>query len=372
MKVSRDILSLTPYRPGKPISEAKRELGLNTVYKLASNESPLGPSPKVISALHNNLEDLGRYPDAAAYEMVEAYSQFVGVPQSHVAFGNGSNELIDLLIRIYCEPGESILTSDCAFVAYRISAQAARVQTKITPLTSDGRFDLHAMAEKLREDSSIRLVFLANPNNPTGTYVGQETLEQFLKICAGYEVLVVLDEAYVEFVRAKDYVNGFELRKIYPHVVVLRTMSKVYGIAALRVGFAVAQPEVIDLINRVRSPFNVNSLAQIATVEALKDQIHVRRVLDLTWRGLDQWQDALTKMGLPFLPSQGNFILLDTKRDADLVFNSMIREGVITRPVKNYGLMSQLRISIGLDHENRAAIEALQKAVQSLPLWSAT
>lgn len=370
MKVSRDILSLTPYRPGKPISEAKREFGLNTVYKLASNENPLGPSSLVIAAMQRHLDELSRYPDAAAFEMVQSYSQFVNVPQSHVSFGNGSNELIDLLIRIYCEPGTSILTSECAFIAYKISAQAARVHTKTTALTSDGRFDLKAMAQKLSEDASIRLIFLANPNNPTGTYLGREELETFLDFCSSREALVILDEAYVEFVRAPDYVNGLELRKKFTNVVVLRTMSKVYGLAALRIGFAIAQPEVIDLINRVRCPFNVNSLAQIATIAALNDQDHVRKVLELTWRGLDQWQSALQQADLPYFKSQANFILFDTKRDADLVFDHMIRQGVIVRPVKNYGLPTQLRISIGLDQENQIAIESLQRAIQALPTRS--
>lgn len=366
MKVSSDILSLTPYRPGKPISEAKRELGLNTVYKLASNENPLGPSPAVLEAVKAALSEVHRYPDAAAFEMVEAYSKHVNVPKEQIAFGNGSDDLIGILIRLYCEAGDAILTSQAAFVAYKIAAQAARARTIETPLTSEGRFDLKAMAEALKNDSRIRLVFLANPNNPTGTYIGRAELEEFLHTCAQHEVLVVFDEAYVEFVRAQDYASGLELRSTFPkHVVVLRTMSKAYGLAGLRVGFAIAPPEVIDLIHRVRTPFNVNSLAQVATVAALQDQAHVRRVLDVTWKGLDALTQAVSELGLPFFASQTNFLLIDCRQDSETVFTALLKKGLITRPVKNYGLMTQLRLSVGLEVENQALTRALKEIFKS-------
>ena len=367
MKVTSDILSLTPYKPGKPISEAKRELGLNTIHKLASNENALGPSDQVVAAIKDSLHELHRYPDAAAFEMLEAYSQHLNVSKEQLTCGNGSNELIDLLIRIYCEPGDAILTSQAAFIAYKICAQAARVRTVETPLTKTGGYDLEAMAQALNQDAKIRLIFIANPNNPTGTYSDKVALENFLKVCADREVLVILDEAYVEFVRAKDYVSGLELRKKYPHVVVLRTMSKVYGLAGLRVGFAIAPPEVIDLLNRVRNPFNVNALAQVATVAALKDQGHVRRVLEMTWKGLDAFTQAAFELKLPFFPSEANFLLIDCLTDSEKVFNALLRRGVITRPVKNYGLMTHLRLSVGLEEENQAAIIGL-KAVLSSPL----
>lgn len=360
MKVSPDILSLTPYRPGKPISEAKRELGLNTVYKLASNECPVNPSNKVVAAIKAHLSEITRYPDAAAFDMVNAYSRFLQVPTNEIAFGNGSNELIDLLIRIYCEPGDAILTSQGAFIAYRISAQAARVKTVETNLLDDGCFDLSAMAEAVKKNPKIRLVFIANPNNPTGTYVDRENLQRFLAACKDREILVVLDEAYAEFVRASNYASGLELRKSFSNVVILRTMSKVYGLAALRVGFAIASAETVDLINRVRNPFNVNSLAQVATLAALDDQEHVRWVKEQTWRGLDLWNATLNRLGLKYFASQANFVLIDCAQDSDPLFNSLLRRGIITRPVKNYGLNTHLRISMGTDEENRAAIAALE------------
>lgn len=360
MKVSRDILSLTPYLPGKPIAEAKREFGLDRVFKLASNENPLGASPAALKAIQAELNDIHRYPDAAGFAMVRSYAKTADVPVNEIAFGNGSNELIDLLIRIYCEPGDAIATSQAAFIAYKICAQAARVRTVETPLGADGCFDLKALQTAVENDSRIRLVFIANPNNPTGTYVGKQELESFLAACSDKEILVVLDEAYFEFVRAKDYVSGLELRQKFPNIVVLRTMSKAYGLAALRVGFAVASTQVVDLINRVRNPFNVSSLAQAAAAAALADQSHVREVCRLTWKGLDFLAREISAVGLPFYPSQGNFLLVDCLTDSEKLFNALLKRGVIVRPVKNYGLPTFLRISVGLEEENLAVIDGLK------------
>ena len=361
MKVSPDILSLTPYQPGKPISEAKREFGLDTVFKLASNENAFGASPAALQAIQSELPEIHRYPDAAAFQMVQTYSKMMGVPANEIAFGNGSNELIDLLIRIYCEPGDAIVTSKAAFIAYKICAQAARVRTVETPLMNSGQFDLKSIQSILENDSRVRLVFIANPNNPTGTYVNRAALEDFLQVCSNREVLVVLDEAYFEFVRATDYASGTELRKKFRNVVVLRTMSKVYGLAALRVGFAIAPASVIDLIHRVRNPFNVGSLAQAATVAALGDQDHVKKVCELTWTGLDFLGRELTSLGLRFFPSQANFLLVDCKQDSEKLFNALLKDGVIVRPVKNYGLPTHLRISVGLEEENHAVINGLRR-----------
>jgi histidinol-phosphate aminotransferase len=360
VKVSRDILSLKPYQPGKPISEVKRELGLNDVYKLASNENPLGPSPLALAAIQAELNEVHRYPDAAAFTMVQAFAKLAGVSAAEVAFGNGSNELIDLLIRIYCEPGDAIATSAAAFIAYKICAQAARVRTVESPLSAGGGFDLGALRSAIENDSRVRLVFIANPNNPTGTHVSVTELKEFLRFCAGRELLVVMDEAYVEYVRAKDYVSGLKLRTEFGHVVVLRTMSKAYGLAGLRVGFAIARPDVVDLIQRVRNPFNVSSLAQAATVAALSDQVHVKRVCELTWQGLDYLKREIKGLGLSYLPSEANFLLVDCGQDCEKLFNSLLRRGVIVRPVRNYGLPNCLRISVGTDEENRAAMRALK------------
>ncbi len=363
MKVSADILNLVPYSPGKPIAETKRELGLERVIKLASNENPLGPSPKALEAIVQAMGELHRYPDAAAYELSRAYAEVYGVSEKELAFGNGSNELIDLLIRIFCEPGETILTSQAAFVAYPICAQAARVKVLTTPLTPDLRFDLKAMAQKLMEpetQKSTRLVFIANPNNPTGTYVKDSELGEFLQELAQHkDLLVVLDEAYLEFVRASDYPDGVAWLKKFPNLVLLRTMSKVFGLAGLRLGAMLARPEVIDLVQRVRNPFNVNSLAQVAAVAALKDAEYLRQVQELTWQGLDYFYGELEGLGLPYWPSQGNFVLFDSQRDSTQVFQAWLRRGVISRPVRNYGLNTHLRLSVGLMEENQEAMSSL-------------
>lgn len=364
MKALPEIQSLTPYQPGKPISETKRELGLTHVYKLASNESPLPPSPKVRQAILDALEEINRYPDGACFEMRRAVSSYYGVPADWLMFGNGSDEIVDILVQIYCDPSrDTILTSQAAFSAYQISAQSVRVKSQVTPLTSDLRFDLKAMAERIQTDESIRFVFLPNPNNPTGTYFTAREFDAFMQVASKKNLFVVLDEAYVEFVRANDYPNGRDYQKRYPNILLLRTMSKVFGLAALRVGVLIAPPDVCDMFNRVRKPFNINSLAQAAVVAALQDKDHLEQIKRLTWEGLDYYYRELEKMGLRFWPSQGNFVLLDTGRDAAEVFQALLREGVILRPVRPYGFTRELRMSVGLPEENRAAIAALRKVL---------
>ncbi len=370
MKVAKEILDLVPYRPGKPIEETKRELGLSEVIKLASNENPLGPSPKVLEALRLALADLHRYPDAASFELRQAYSKFYGVAPEYLTFGNGSNELIDLLIHLYCEPESEILVSEAAFVAYRISAQAARVKVREVPMDSQMKFQLKKMADVLAADSSnqIRLVFLPNPNNPTGTYFSHAELTEFMKV-AGQRpnTLVILDEAYLEYVRADDFPKALDFLKTQPNFVILRTMSKIFGIAGLRLGALIARPEVIDLVNRIRNPFNVNSLAQVAGLAAVQDRDHLERVKSLTWEGLDYFYTELKRLQLPYWESQGNFVLFDSLRDSQQIFQSILRKGVIVRPVDNYGLKSHIRLSVGLPHENQQAIRALESALTELP-----
>ncbi|MGE0528517.1 MAG: histidinol-phosphate transaminase [Bdellovibrionales bacterium] len=364
MKVAPEIQSLTPYQPGKPIAETKREFGLNRVYKLASNENPLGASPQVRVALQSALSELHLYPDGACYEMRKALSAYYDVPEDWLVFGNGSDELVDRLVQIYCEPeDDAILTSQGAFIAYEISAQSERVRTIHTPLTADYRFDLQAMLRILEQDAKVRLVFLPNPNNPTGTYFTREEFEAFMAAAGKRDILVVLDEAYLEYVRASDYPQGREFQKRFGNLLLLRTMSKAFGLAALRVGILIAPPAVCDLVNRVRKPFNVNALAQVAAVAAVQDSSHIERVKQLTWEGLDYFYSELSKMGLRFCRSQGNFVFFDCGRDAAEIFTACLREGVILRPVKNYGFPTYLRMSVGLPEENRVAITVLKKVL---------
>lgn len=364
MRAHPEIENLTPYQPGKPISETKRELGLNHVYKLASNESPLPPSEHVKRAIVEAVGEIHRYPDGACFEMRKAVAAYYQVPPDWLIFGNGSDEIVDILVQIYCKPGDSILTSKGAFSAYYISATSVRVKTHFTELTSDLRFDLKAMARMLETDSSIKFVFLPNPNNPTGTYFTAAEFEDFMAVASRHDVFVVLDEAYVEFVRAQDYPNGMDYQKRFKNILLLRTMSKVFGLAGLRVGLLIAPPEVCDMVNRVRKPFNINSLAQVAVVEALRDREHLEKVKRLTWDGLDYYYAELDKMGLKYWPSQANFVLFDTGRDAAEVFQALLREGVILRPVKPYGMPHYLRMSVGLPEENAAAIAAIRKVLR--------
>lgn len=370
MKVSKEILNLVPYKPGKPISETQREFGLSQVYKLASNENPLGPSPMAMAAIREHISILHMYPDPTQYDLLEKVSDFWQLSKSNLSFGNGSDEIIDLLCRIYCEPGESILTSDAAFAAYEVSAHASRAQVKKTALTADLKMDLTAMAQYFlnHPEDKIRLIFIANPNNPTGTYSNQQEVHEFLKILGNRDdVLVVFDEAYTEFVRAKDYPNALDLFRTYKNVCVLRTFSKIFGLAGVRVGALIAPNEVIEIFNRVRKPFNVNTLAQISVVAAMQDKDFIRRSQELTWKGLDYFYQELKNLKLPFVESQGNFVLFDTLRDALKVDQALLRRGIIMRPVKNYGFPRHLRLSVGLEVENKAAIAALKEVLKEIP-----
>ncbi|MCB0408019.1 MAG: histidinol-phosphate transaminase [Bdellovibrionales bacterium] len=370
MKVSEEILNLKPYSPGKPIEETKREYGLNKVYKLASNENPLGPSPKAVKAMTEAMTSLHRYPDASFYELRQAYAKHFQLSSHEITFGNGSNELIDLLIRVFCAPGESVLTSESAFIAYKVCAQAARVQILETPMKEDLKFDLNTLQKTLKEkqqNQKIRLVFIANPNNPTGTYVSTSELDAFLKFTESLkDILVVIDEAYLEFVRAKDYPSGLEAFKKYKNVAVLKTLSKVYGIAGIRVGALIAQPEIIELIDRVRNPFNVNSLAQAAALATLEDKDYLEQVQNINWSGLDSYYEELEKMDVRYWRSEANFILIDTFRDHKKIFEALLRHGVIVRPAVVRGKSSFIRLSVGLKEENEAAISALNKVLKDI------
>ncbi|NCN42233.1 histidinol-phosphate transaminase [bacterium] len=366
MKVAPEILSLVPYSPGKPISETKREYGLSDVVKLASNECPIGPSEKILAAMTKALQEINRYPDGSAYDLKRAMSKYLKVAPEKLVFGNGSNELIDLLIKVYCRPGDAILISEYSFIAYKISAQASSVEVVEIPAKAEMRFDLKAMAEFLRVSDKVRLVFLPNPNNPTGVYFSQAEFKEFMEVAADKDVLVVLDEAYREFVRAESYPDGVAQMNTYDNVVVLRTMSKVFGLAGLRVGVLIAPESVTDLIHRVRNPFNVNSVAQAAVTAALSDSDHLKRVQVITWTGVEQIESYLKRQGLRFLPTQANFVLFDAGYEADLVFKELLKKGVILRPVSNYGLPTYLRWSVGLHEENEKAMKALTEVLSFL------
>lgn len=371
------VRSLVPYVPGKPIEETQREYNLKRVTKLASNENPLGPSPKAVAALKRAAKDLHRYPDASGFHLKQALSRLHGVVPEHFVLGNGSEEIMDLLIRAYCVPGDAIVTSQAAFIAYKISAQIQGMRTLEAPLLPDYRFDLKAIARLVRENERVKIVFIANPNNPTGTYVNTGELREFLremselpkaakssKSGAG-SVLIVLDSAYHEYVTAKDLPDPMRLREEFPNLIVMRTFSKIYGLAGLRVGYGVGALDVMAMLNRVRKPFNSNSLALTAALAALADKAFVARARKLNTQGLKFWEKELKKLGIPYWPSQGNFLLADVGKGLGLtgpeVQELCLRQGVIFRPVANYGLHHALRISVGTPAENRLGARALAK-----------
>lgn len=365
MKISPEIQSLVPYVAGKPISETQKQYGLSEVVKLASNENPMGISPAVSQALIQAISEIHRYPDAGCVDLIQTVSKVWKVPARNISVGNGSNELIDLLIRIFCEPGDSILSFQYSFVAYSICAQAARVKTIQVPVGLNFEMDLDQMAEVLRNQKTsgkIKLVFLANPNNPTGVFVPFSSVKKFLdEFGNDPDLMIVFDEAYAEFVRNKDSAAMIDHFSKWKNVCVIRTLSKIYGLAGLRVGILVAPEFVIDLVNRVRNPFNVNSLAQVAAIAALQDFAYLKNVVEETWKGLDFLRKELESLGLRVITSEANFLLFDSGRDVKILNEALLSKGVILRPVLNYGLPGYLRISAGTMSENQKAIRALRE-----------
>jgi histidinol-phosphate aminotransferase len=362
--IGKHILDIKPYSPGKPIEEVKREYGLSEAIKLASNENPLGPSPKAKAAIEEALSNLHLYPDGSGYYLKRALSERLSVPHEGIILGNGSNELIELITRTFMSlPGLNAVTSECTFVVYRIIMQACDVELRETPMTADMRYDLSAMANAV--DANTRLIFIANPNNPTGTYVTQQELDAFIDDvdgrCAGDPPIIVLDEAYTEYITEDDYPDGLALMRRRPRTMLLRTFSKAYGLAGIRLGYGVAEPRLWDRVNRIRQPFNVNSLALVGGLAALDDHDFLRRARGINEEGKAFLSTELKARGFNVVPSQTNFILVDFQRDAAEVFEALLREGTIVRPMKGYGLPTSARISIGLPEENRRLIEALDR-----------
>ncbi|MCB0413722.1 MAG: histidinol-phosphate transaminase [Bdellovibrionales bacterium] len=365
MEPSIHIRNLIPYKPGKPIEETQREYGLEEVYKLASNENPLGPSERVIKAICEAAGSVHLYPDASFYEAKKSLSRYYGVEEKFITLGNGSNELIDLLIRVYCEAGDRILTSQGAFIAYKICAQAARVETVEAPLTEDLKFDVKALLKELEVDSKIKILFIANPNNPTGTFLNREELNLLMdKVGHREDLLIVLDEAYCEFVRDKECPSGLEYFRKFSNVIVLRTLSKVFGLAGLRVGVLIGPEKTVDYVNRVRNPFNVNQLALKVIEAAVSDSDYIERSQNLVWNALDTFYAEFDELGIKYWKSQGNFVLFDLGRPSGPVFEALLKRGVITRPVAAYGFPNALRLSVGLPKENEIAIHAIKEVLK--------
>ncbi|HET6655691.1 MAG TPA: histidinol-phosphate transaminase [Gammaproteobacteria bacterium] len=360
------VRELKPYEPGKPIGEVQREYGLTEVVKLASNESPLGPSSKVTAAIQAQLDELAIYPDGNAYDLKQALASHWAVSTDQITLGNGSDELVRILGGVMLDSGRNAVMSRHGFVSYVIATRAAGAELRVAdanPADAPMPFGHNLDAMLALIDDATRLVFVANPNNPTGTWLSRDEMVRFLDAVPA-EVVVVLDEAYFEYVEEAGYPNGVRLLEHYPNLVVLHTFSKAYGLAGLRVGCAISHPQLADLLNRVRPPFNVNALAQTAARAALADTAHLDKAVQMNRDGRVELERALMEMGLTFLPSAGNFITVDARRDGREIFELLLREGVIVRPIGGYDLPNHLRVTVGLPEENRRFIDALKKVLQ--------
>lgn len=360
------VAAIAPYQPGKPIEELAREFGLDPkqIVKLASNENPLGMPVSARKAIVEAMDSLGRYPDPAGFSLKQAISQRFDVPAAWITLGNGSNDILELVGMALLEPGTSSVYAQHAFTVYRLATQARGAKHIVVPAVKYGH-NLPAMLEAI--EPSTRVVFIANPNNPTGTHVSGKEIESFLdqvRARHGDRVTVVLDEAYNEFLEPELRVDSVALVKRYDNLVVSRSFSKAYGLAGLRVGFALAQPRLTDLMNRVRQPFNVNTLAQAAAIAALSDDDFQAQSFQVNRDGKAQLQDAFKKLGLEYVPSFANFVLVRVG-DAAAINLALLKRGVIVRPVVSDGLPEWLRVSIGLPHENQRFIDALTEILHA-------
>ena len=359
------VRGLPPYVAGKPIAEVAREFGLDvgSIIKLASNENPLGMPDSARQAMLKAMDDTGRYPDANGFDLKGALAKKYQVAEDWLTLGNGSNDILELAARAFLSPGKSAVFSQYSFIVYPLAVQAVGAKALVVPATPELGHDLDAMLAAVREDT--KLVFIANPNNPTGTFLSSAAIENFLNALSPH-VMVVLDEAYNEYLQPELRFESSLWVHRFANLIVSRTFSKAYGLAGLRVGYAMSQAPVADLLNRVRQPFNVNVLAQAAAQAALADRDFLEQTYHLNRAGYLQLADAFRSMGLSFVPSYGNFVLVKVGDDAaagERINQKLLKAGVIVRPVGNYGLPQYLRVSIGLPEENQACIKALTDAL---------
>lgn len=355
ISVAKEIESLVAYPPGKPRKELERELGVSESIKLASNENPLGPSRLAIEAIASELSELNRYPDGSCFYLREALASSLNVSGNSLIFGNGSNEIIELLVRTFVNPGENVVMGDPSFAVYPIITQAGRGESRKVPLNCLS-IDLKAMACAI--DDKTRLVFISNPNNPTGTIVGKAELKEFIDNIPD-NVIICMDEAYYEYVTSPDYPDCIEFVREGSPVIVLRTFSKVYGLAGLRIGYGIADPEIIGYMDRVRQPFNVNSLAQAAALAALKDTAHIEATLEINKEGIEYLFTELKDMDMECVSTEANFFLVKVG-DGKGLYQSLLKQGVIVRPMDNFGLPEYIRVTIGTMDENKRFITTLR------------
>lgn len=359
------VRGLQPYQPGKPLAELEREYGIRDAVKLASNENPLGPGALAVAAAREVLTGLSRYPESSGYLLAGRLAGIHAVSPAAITLGNGSNDVLDMIARVFLGPGVEAVYSQHAFAVYPIVVQATGATARVAP-AADGStgpaygHDLAAMAALVGPET--RLVFIANPNNPTGTWLNASELRAFVDDLPAH-VMVVIDEAYYEYVEEADYPDSSQWLAECPNLIVTRTFSKAYGLAGLRVGYAVSHPQVADLLNRVRHPFNVNTVGQAAALAALEDSRHLEETLRVNRAGMAQLVSGFGRLGLSCVESVGNFVAVDVGRPAAPVYEGLLQNGVIVRPVANYDMPNHLRVTIGLSAENARLLAALEKVL---------
>lgn len=363
-EIADHITSLKPYVPGKPLEELERELGISGAIKLASNENPLGPSPLALKAMQAALATSQLYPDGAAFKLKERVAAYAGAQFEEIATGNGSNELLTLMVRTFCLQGDHAVIADHSFIAYRVIMQAAGVKWTSVPNVGDFQADVDAIIAAVKPGT--RMVFLANPNNPTGTYITAPSLRRLLTEIPP-EVIVVVDEAYHEYVQASDYASALSMRDVRENLIVARTFSKVFGLGGVRCGFMVGPSRLVDYVNRVREPFNCNTMAQVGARAALDDKDFIARSVKVNEEGraiMEQGLAALADRHITWTPSQTNFLLVHLgDRDGEQIYDAMLREGVIVRPMRGYGLPNALRMTLGTPEQAQRCLKALEHAL---------
>jgi len=359
LKVPEYILSIKPYVPGKPLEELEREYGISDSIKLASNENPIGPSPRAVKAIEGALSRLNRYPDGSGHDLVMKLSEHLGVSHGNIVLGNGSDEIIGMLTNAFLVRGDEVIIPRPSFLMYEIMARSAGARPVFVPLKSLS-IDLESIAEKISDKT--RLIFLCNPNNPTGSIISGKRFAQFIQKVP-QNVIVVADEAYIEFVRDKNCFKSMDYINSEHNVVTLRTFSKIYGLAGLRIGYGVMSEAISGILNRIRPPFIASIPAQAGAAAALDDKVFFRKTVRLVHDGLDFMYESLKARGIRYFPTQANFFLVDTGKNADDVFESMLKQGVIVRSMTSYGYPGYIRVSVGLRKENIRFIKALEKAI---------
>lgn len=354
-----NIVDLPVYQPGKPIEEVQREYGLTDIIKLASNENPFGCSETALHAIEKELANLSLYPDGAARSLTDALASHLGVTADQLIFGAGSDEVILMICRAFLSRGSETIMASHTFPQYKHNASVENAHVIEVPLR-DGKHDLQAMLDEVTDKTKI--VWICNPNNPTGTIVTHAEVETFLNR-VGNDVLVVLDEAYVEYNTSSSYPDGLKLLQSYPNLVLLRTFSKIYGLASLRIGYGIGHPDVIRSINQVREPFNTTRFAQAAALAALSDQAFIERCREANSEGLAYLQAEFDRLGLSYFPAYGNFIMVDTGKPAASVFQLLLEQGIIVRGGHQLGFPTMLRVTVGSREQNEKFIAALEQSL---------